>query len=433
MCIIFGDNYGIPQLIKNIPNNKIKSIVVASARPEYHELANKIADKLHIPLLIQPAKNSSQYPGFINQIQKINPEFIIVYSYSMKLQSEILNIPKVAAINIHGALLPQYRGPNPIQWALINDETETGVTMHYMTEDFDAGDIIAQRKVPIYIEDTWIEVLDRITESTDILLEEELPKLFSQTNARTPQDNKNARKWPRRKPDDGRIDWSNNVLSIYNLIRALVKPNPGSFYENDDQRIIIDEYLFIPEVVALKYGKGPCMIKTDHIYLNSLKYNDISLIFEWIKNNKQFLFNSLNNPINDLQHCECFEQIQKRNDKVMFGIRLIEDDKLIGLCQLCNINWQHRCSELDILISDIRTQGIGYETEATRLLLNFAFSDLNLHRVNLHVFETNYRAIRMYEKIGFVREGVMRKMAHIDGKYIDVLIMGILRDEYQNV
>lgn len=431
MCIIFGDNYGIPQLIKHIPTNKIKAIVAASARPQYHELANKIADTLCIPLLIQPAKNSLEYSVFINQLRKMNPEFIIVQGYSMLLDQEILDIAKVAAVNIHGALLPQYRGPNPIQWALVNNETETGVTMHYMTEDFDAGDIIAQNKIPIYIEDTWLEILDRITESTDNLLKEELPKLFSQTNARIYQDIDNARKWPRRTPDDGRIDLSKSVLSIYNLIRALVKPHPGAFYEDGGRRVIIDEYLFIPEVVALKYGGG--MLKAKHIYLSPLKCEDVPLFFEWINNRQLVLFNSPYRPVHDSQHREWFDQIQKRNDTEIFGIRLIENDELIGSCQLHNIQWIHRAAELQIRIGNERQQGKGLGMEAMKLLLYFAFHDLNLHRVNLHVFETNATAIQLYEKVGFMREGLMREAGYIDGKRVNVVSMGILLKDYKGL
>lgn len=431
MCIIFGDNYGIPQLIKHVPKDIIKAIVVASIRQQYHVVAREIADSLHIPLIIQPKLNSLDYPEFVKQIKILKPNYIIVHSYSMKLHSDIIRIPQIAAVNIHAALLPQYRGPNPIQWALINDESETGVTIHYMTDDFDAGDIIAQKKVHIYFEDTWREILARINEATDDLLKDELQKLFTQTNERIPQDITKARKWPRRTVDDGQIDWSSSILNIYNLIRALVKPHPGAFYEDGNKRKFINKYLSIPEVATLKYGVGLCMLKSKHIYLSPLKFEDAFSFFEWVNNHDQILHNSPYKPFLDLQYCEWFEQIQKLNDSVIFSIRLIEKNEIIGTCHLQSIHWVNRTAELKIRIGNEKHQRKGYGTQATSLLLKFAFYELNLHEVHVHVFETNIAAIQMYERIGFVKKGIMSETGFIDSNQLNIMIMGILSKEYE--
>lgn len=431
MCIIFGDNYGIPQLVKHIPKENIKAIVVASIRQQYHVFAREIADSLHVPLFIQPNFNSSGYPVFVKHIKNIKPKYIIVNSYSMKLHSDILEIPQIAAVNIHAALLPKYRGPNPIQWALINDERETGVTMHYITEDFDAGDIIAQRKVHIYFEDTWLEILARINKATDDLLKDELQKLFTQTNERIPQDITKARKWPRRTVDDGKIDWSSSVLNIYNLIRALVKPHPGAFYEDGNKRKFINKYHSIPEVVTLKYRVGLCMLKSKYIYLSPLKNEDVTSLFSWINNRDQVLLNAPYEPVHENQHSVWLKHIQKRNDVVIWGVRLQKNEELIGTCQLHNIHWIHRTAELQIHIGNKEHQGKGYGSEVVELLLTFAFCDLNLHRVNLYVFETNIEAIRMYERTGFIKEGMMRKAGYINGKWVNILILGILSEEFK--
>ncbi|HYO91235.1 MAG TPA: methionyl-tRNA formyltransferase, partial [Pyrinomonadaceae bacterium] len=249
--LLFGDTIGIPQLLRVVPAGLSCGIVVAEIRPEQHEPLREIADEQQLPLLIQPRKTSEHYAPFVEQVRELSPDLILVNSYSMLLRDEVLAVPPFGAVNVHGALLPQYRGSNPMQWALINNETETGVTMHYMDSNFDTGDIIAQRRVPIFFEDTWLSVRDRIGEATEAMLAEEMPRLLSRTNTRTPQDEKLARHHRRRRPEDGLVDWRQSALSIYNLVRALVRPLPGAFYYSGADKIVLDEYLFMSEVVAL--------------------------------------------------------------------------------------------------------------------------------------------------------------------------------------
>ena len=167
-----------------------------------------------------------------------------------------------------------------------------------------------------------------------------------------------------------------------------------------------------------------------YISLTTVTIDDLSTMFTWINDRDQVLFNAPYKPVHEGQHRAWFEAIQQRNDMVIFGIRMRESGKLVGYCQLHNINLVHRTAELQIRLGEVAERGHGYGTEATQLLLNFAFNDLNLNRVYLHVFHNNAPAIRMYEKVGFVHEGILRKAAHIDGSYIDVLLMGILREEY---
>jgi RimJ/RimL family protein N-acetyltransferase len=172
------------------------------------------------------------------------------------------------------------------------------------------------------------------------------------------------------------------------------------------------------------------MLKSAHVVLAPLTAADLPLMFHWINDREQVLFNAPYKPVHEGQHCAWFDAIQQRNDVVIFGIRLLDLDKLIGSCQLRNINYIHRSAELQIRLGDVPERGRGYGCEATRLLLKFAFKDLNLERVYLHVFSNNAAAIRLYEKVGFVCEGVLRRAAHIDGAYVDVIVMGILREEY---
>jgi methionyl-tRNA formyltransferase len=251
--ILFSDDYGLPQLMRHIPHDVVSGIIGATIRSQQHQTLRALALTQEVPFLIQPRKDSSEYQMFVEHVRLLAPDLIIVNSYSMLLPREILSIPVFGCINIHAALLPQYRGANPIQWALLNDEKETGVTMHYMNEDFDTGDIIAQKRVPILDEDTWINILHRISKSTDEMLEIEIPRIMSGTNSRTPQRTDLARHWRRRRPEDGRFDWTWRARDIYNLIRALVKPHPGAFYFNErGEKIIIDSFMSLNEIKKLQ-------------------------------------------------------------------------------------------------------------------------------------------------------------------------------------
>ena len=119
----------------------------------------------------------------------------------------------------------------------------------------------------------------------------------------------------------------------------------------------------------------------------------------------------------------------KRSDLVIFVVEEIASEKAIGTCRLLNINWIHRSAELKMRIGDAANQGAGYGNEAVRLLCEFGFTDLNLHRIYLHVFADNQRAIRAYEKSGFAQEGVMREAAYIHGAWSDAVVMGRLNND----
>jgi RimJ/RimL family protein N-acetyltransferase len=168
------------------------------------------------------------------------------------------------------------------------------------------------------------------------------------------------------------------------------------------------------------------------IRLTELRQNDSKTLLRWINNREQVLFNASYKPVHESQHQAWFESVQKRSDMVIFGIRLTEADQLIGTCQLHSIDAVSHSAELQIRLGDVETRNKGYGTDAVRMLLKFGFRDLNLHRIYLHVFATNMPAIRVYEKSGFVREGLLRQAVHLNGRYEDVLLMSVLRDEFKD-
>lgn len=174
---------------------------------------------------------------------------------------------------------------------------------------------------------------------------------------------------------------------------------------------------------------GPSkLLRGDHVELAAITDADRERLFEWINDREEVLHNAGYTPVHESDHVDWFNSVRNRPDVVIFAIRMVSDGRLIGSCQLRDIDHRHATAELQIRIGTPDDRGRGYGTQAVRLLLLHAFRDLNLARVQLRVFATNARALRAYEKAGLTKEGVLRSAAYIDGARYDVVIMGILRD-----
>lgn len=166
-------------------------------------------------------------------------------------------------------------------------------------------------------------------------------------------------------------------------------------------------------------------IEGSRIRLSAIRPKDSASLFRWINDRELVVFNAGFHPVHAAQHAAWMRSIVNRNDVVVFAIRQKRGDRLIGVCQLHTISPVHRSAELQIRIGDARARGRGYGAEAVRLLVDFAFRDLNLHRVWLRVFRTNTRALKTYASAGFAKEGVMRDAAFVNGRFVDVVVMGI--------
>lgn len=162
------------------------------------------------------------------------------------------------------------------------------------------------------------------------------------------------------------------------------------------------------------------------ILLTELRKADSPILFEWINNRSLVINNNNYSPIHELNHDNWFNAILQRNEVRIFAIRTKFDDKLIGVCQLFNIDFINRNAELQIRIGSIPHQGKGMGRQAIASLLEFGFRDLGLHRVYLRVFSTNVNAVKAYEKIGFITEGVLKDAAFIDGNFVDIIFMAVL-------
>lgn len=184
-----------------------------------------VAGTLGYPVL-QPFRIKDSW--FIEEIIALDPDIFVVVAYGRILPGSFLSIPHIGAINIHPSLLPRYRGPAPVQWAIINGDQETGVSTMWMDEGMDTGDILLNAKVAIMPDDTSGSLHRRLAEVGAQLLIETLTKLKSGNLVGKPQDKSGATYAPLLKKEDGRIDWTRDAKSLDALVRGM-NPWPGAF------------------------------------------------------------------------------------------------------------------------------------------------------------------------------------------------------------
>jgi len=197
----------------------------------------KWAEQKNIAVYTTEEVNSPQWNA---KILAINPDIIFSFYYRKMISREILDLPKVGAFNLHGSFLPAYRGRCPVNWVIINGEAQTGVTLHYMIDKPDAGDIVGQKAVAIELLDTAKTLYDKLCGAAKELLDELLPLIKSNQIPRRKQNLAEGSYYGGRRPEDGRIDWNKSAAEIYNLIRAVTEPYPGAFALLDnDEKIII--------------------------------------------------------------------------------------------------------------------------------------------------------------------------------------------------
>ncbi len=197
---------------------------------------NSAAQEAGIPVLL--VKNVNQ-PNAIAWISAKTPDVLLVVGWTQLLNAELLRVPKFTCLGFHASLLPKYRGRAPVNWAIINGETVTGNTMIVLEPEADTGDIVAQRTIQITDEDNCRTIYQKVGETEIEMLEEVLPLIEKGTLPRRKQDDREATVMPKRRPEDGRIDWRRSTREVYNWIRALTEPYPGAFSVLDGQNVWI--------------------------------------------------------------------------------------------------------------------------------------------------------------------------------------------------
>ncbi|MCF8195211.1 MAG: formyltransferase [Polynucleobacter sp.] len=218
---------------------EVPLVVTHEDHPEeviWFESVSKLCQARHIPYITPTDLNT---PELVQQIQNIAPDYLFSFYYRFMIPDQILSLAKIAALNMHGSLLPKYRGRVPVNWAVLHGEIKTGATLHVMETKPDAGDIVSQKQVPIGPDDTAFMVFNQVAQAAVIVLDEVLPELRNGNFSRRPNRLQEGSYFGARKPEDGRIDWQQPAAQVYNLYRAVAPPYPGAFTQIGQRRLVI--------------------------------------------------------------------------------------------------------------------------------------------------------------------------------------------------
>jgi methionyl-tRNA formyltransferase len=183
------------------------------------------------------APDDPNVPGFVAKVKGLRPDFLFSFYYRAMLGRPLLATAPRGAFNMHGSLLPKYRGRVPVNWAIIHGETETGATLHEMVEKPDAGRIVDQEPVPILEDDLAVDVFRKVTGAAERVLARSLPRLADGSAVLRAQELSRGSYFGGRRPEDGRIDWRAPAKRIHDLVRAVAPPYPGAFTELDGKRL----------------------------------------------------------------------------------------------------------------------------------------------------------------------------------------------------
>jgi UDP-4-amino-4-deoxy-L-arabinose formyltransferase/UDP-glucuronic acid dehydrogenase (UDP-4-keto-hexauronic acid decarboxylating) len=207
----------------------VQAVFTHTDAPNENQFFSSVARQgaeLNLPVY---APEDVNHPLWVDRIRALQPDVIFSFYYRNMLSEEILSLAPRGGFNLHGSLLPRYRGRAPVNWALLNGETETGVTLHKMVKRPDAGDIVGQRKVAIAADDTALKLHAKVRDAAKALLADVLPEMKAGKITLTPQDESQASYFGRRTAADGEIHWHKSATEINNLIRAVTEPYPGAF------------------------------------------------------------------------------------------------------------------------------------------------------------------------------------------------------------
>jgi len=196
----------------------------------------KLCEEQKIPCI---APNANQLIDLIPQIQKLAPDYLFSFYYRHMIPAELLACAKVAALNMHGSLLPKYRGRSPVNWAILHGETQTGATLHIMEAKPDAGDIVGQSAVSIDANETATDVFSKVSQAAVRVMNQVLPDLVQGHVPRKPNLLAEGSYFGGRKPADGQILWQQTAKQVHDLVRAVAPPYPGAFTDWQGRRMIV--------------------------------------------------------------------------------------------------------------------------------------------------------------------------------------------------
>lgn len=191
------------------------------------------------------------------------PDFIFSFYYRRMLPAGVLAAARRGAYNLHGSLLPKFRGRAPVNWAIVHGERETGATLHEMTDKPDAGAIVDQMAVPILPDDLAVDVFRKVTVAAEVVLDRTLPALLAGRAATRPQDPSQGSYHGARRPADGRIDWSRPARAVHDLVRAVAPPYPGAFTETPRGRLEVLRTRVLEEPGTASGARGEPLLRAE--------------------------------------------------------------------------------------------------------------------------------------------------------------------------
>jgi methionyl-tRNA formyltransferase len=227
--------------LKALLNAGIQVDLVVTHQDDPHEnvwfaSVAKLCEEKNIAY-ITPSAN--ELKDFIPKLEALSPDYIFSFYYRHMIPAQILACAKIAALNMHGSLLPKYRGRAPVNWAILHGESETGATLHIMEAKPDAGDIVGQVAVSIGADETATDVFTKVSQAAVEVLETVLPSLTAGQVPRKPNELQKGSYFGGRKPADGQIHWNQTAQQVHNLVRAVAPPYPGAFTDYKGKTMIV--------------------------------------------------------------------------------------------------------------------------------------------------------------------------------------------------
>jgi UDP-4-amino-4-deoxy-L-arabinose formyltransferase/UDP-glucuronic acid dehydrogenase (UDP-4-keto-hexauronic acid decarboxylating) len=197
-------------------------------------------------------------PTWVERIASLAPDVLFSFYYRHLVGKRILAIPRHGCVNLHGSLLPRYRGRSPLNWQLVNGEEVSGITLHHMVPKADAGDIVDQESVAVGPDDTALDLYEKLLGAGRRVLERRIDELLTGKAPRRAQDESLSTCVGRRTPEDGCIDWSRSAREIHNLVRAVAPPWPGAFCDTPMGRVMIWRTRVWPAATVAAPGTISC-------------------------------------------------------------------------------------------------------------------------------------------------------------------------------
>ncbi len=195
-----------------------------------------LAAERGVPVRVVPSLDD---PADEARIRVLAPDFLFSFYFRKMIPAGILSIPSRGALNMHGSLLPEFRGRSPVNWAILKGASRTGASLHYMVGKPDAGDLVDQEAVPIGLDDDALTVARRVGDAAVAVLARAWPRLKAGTAPRTPLDLTKGSYFGGRRPEDGAIDWFRSAKEIHDLVRAVTRPWPGAFTDLFGPRVTV--------------------------------------------------------------------------------------------------------------------------------------------------------------------------------------------------